>query len=94
MVLGLKQDSNYITSKLTHIVAKEGHSCLTLWRATFLLSELKALVASTRRTASVSLLSNDSFMAWSTASTPAGCPAHNCSTLFSLSSDVRQFAAS
>ena len=55
-----------------------GQGGLMLWRATLLLRELNALLASTSRTASVSSSSSAVFIASTAASIPAICPAQSC----------------
>ena len=60
------------------IVASEGQILMTLRRAVFLLRLLKALLASTRSTASDSWSLNIVRSAWTAASQPASCPTHSC----------------
>ena len=53
------------------VMTIEVQSLLMFWRATWRLSELKTLLASTNRTASVLSLPNASLEAWTAASAPA-----------------------
>ena len=61
---------------LMSMVASGGQSLLIFRRATWRFKELKAFVASTRRTASVSLESKAVLTACTAASIPAICPPH------------------
>ena len=60
------------------IVAREGQSLLAFCSVICQFRELNALVASTKRTLSVSFLSNRSLTEWIPASIPAICPAQSC----------------
>ena len=62
---------------LVATTAKGGHSKWMLTRAAFQFKELKALVLSTSRMASVSSLLKIPCMAWTPASQPDTCPTHN-----------------
>ena len=59
------------------MVASEGQILIILWRAVCLFRALKAFLASTRRTASVSSFWKVDRTAWTAASVPEGCPAHS-----------------
>ena len=61
---------------LMSIVASGGHSLLMFWRVTWRFRELKALVASMRRTASASLESKAALTVCTAASIPPICPPH------------------
>ena len=79
--LFLLPNSSYYSQKYAGIiyatlVASGGQSLLIFRRATWWFKELKAFVASTRRTASVSLESKAVLTACTAASIPAICPPH------------------
>ena len=59
-------------------VAREGQSLLAFCSAVCQFRELNALLASTRRTPSVSFLLNRCLTQWIPASIPAICPAQSC----------------
>ena len=64
---------------LIRTVAIDGQMCCTLYKATCLFRELKALEASTSKAASVELLSNKCLVVCTPASIPETWPAQSCS---------------